>query len=120
MLDRDKGELIPAFGAHYHVVPTSKWVDSPFWNAALADAQKVFKKTAKTLRMKKLMPIIAPSALPPESVLVQEYRTSSRLVFIFQAHMGGEDYYHAVPILFPPAAETELVLMGLWKRETLQ
>lgn len=114
-LDRDNGEVIGSLGPHYHVVPTHKWTDSPFWEDAQKQAWLSFAKRAR-----KLKTILPPKYFNPESVVVQEYRTQGRIVFIFQMNIKGTDYYHPVQIAFPPEAERELILMGRWRRETVQ
>lgn len=113
-LDAVKGEFIPELGPHYHVVPTRKWTESPFFEAAQQEAHKVFANTAKKLKT------LVPTSLPPDSVVTQEYRTQGRLVFWFQANLSGKDHYHAVQIKFPPKTEVDLITTGLWKRETVQ
>lgn len=119
-LDRSNGEMITSLGPHFHVVSTTKWVDTPIWWEAHNAALEVFKRTVKEQRMKMQMPLIEPVAFPPESVVCQEYPTKGCIVFWFQARLGGKDFYRDIRITLPPEAIEHLSLIGRWKRETIQ
>lgn len=120
MLNREHGELLADLGPHFHVVPTRKWVDTPFWPAALDEALTSFRKTVARERVAQRLPIFEIATFAPENVLCQEYRTQGRLIFIFHARLGSKDFYHDVRIAFPRDAENQLVLIGRWKRESVQ
>ncbi len=121
-LDRENGELLVSqkkgnLGPQYRVVPVAKWLDLPYWEAAHQEAISVFARTAADERMKQKRAIFPPARLSPDSVVVQEYPTQGRLVFIFQARIGVKDMHHPVVISLSPEDITQLVLMGRWKRE---
>ncbi len=119
-LDYERGEMVGGFGPHYHVVPTAKWTDSPFWAEAHANAMKVFKKTVNQQRMAQRRPLFLMAGFSPESVLTQEYRADAAIVFIFWAKIGDKEFHYVEPILLPPEAENQLILTGRWKRERVQ
>jgi hypothetical protein len=119
-LNYETGEMVGGFGPHYHVVPTRKWVDTPFWSAAVEQAYKVFEKTVRRERMAQGRPLYLLRAFTPDNVLTQEYRRDAAIVFLFCAQVGTKEMFATVPVIFPPDAENQLVLTGRWKRESLQ
>lgn len=108
MLNHERGELIGDCGPDYVVVPVYKWSDTAFYDQAVAAAKRAFEEAGALL----------PIHIDGRSILVQEYHSANRLVFLFHRKIAGEDYYHPHVFDLSPGVVKELTDAGRWHRPT--
>ena len=104
MLDRVNGEEIGDLGRHFLIVPLAKWSDTPLWQDACRRAQHALVKKGA------LLPIV----FDEQSVLIQEYPTQARILFLFARKVAGKWVY--VPVVMALSDETIawLKMSGRW------
>lgn len=104
MLDRVNGEEIGELGRKFTIAPLSKWADTPLW----AEATK--KATAAFIKRGALIPVV----FDEQSVLIQEYPTQQRIVFLFARHVAGKPFYLPVVMALAPETISYLQMSGRW------
>lgn len=129
-LDPLRGEDIEGYDCVYRVVPAAKYanqprltttvkrmssgkfkreidVEMPLWRAALEDAMMAFANAG------------APAGDLAYDAIAQEYPRSGMVVFVFEATINGENYYHYAPFLLSKAQIADLTTRNLWQPYTV-
>lgn len=98
------GEFIPELGDDYVVSSPSKWAASPFLDQAAKHAANVFAGVGA----------LHPIKFMADDVLVQEYHSLGKLLFLFQCRVRGEEHFCHFTYDIPPDTAAQLALIGMW------
>lgn len=99
-----KGEFIPELGNEFVVSEAAKWAQTPFLDEAAKHAATVFAGIGA----------LHPIKFMSDDVLIQEYPSKGKLLFLFQCRILGTEHYCHYTYDIPPETAAQLSLMGMW------
>ena len=105
-LNRDKGEIVGDLGHDYVVVPLSRWGDTPLYDQAEMSAARAFMAAGA----------LAPLSINHDDVMVQEYPSAHKLVFLFQRRIAGKEHFYPYVFDLPADMVAGLRASGRWGR----
>lgn len=104
-INTNAGEFFPELGgAPYVVVPVTKWADTPMLDTAAKHAADKFVE-AGALRPIKFM---------PDDVVVQEYHSIGKIIFLFQKMIAGKEWFVPYEFSITPDVARQLAVIGMW------
>lgn len=99
-----KGEIVGDLGRDFVVVPLARWGGTDLYMKAEAAAAQAFLSAGA----------LAPLSIDDEDVMVQEYPTHHKLVFLFQRRIAGKEHFYPFVYDLPPTLVAELKTVGRW------
>lgn len=98
-----EGEHLEGLGRG-NVAKIEKWSDWSFFQFALTRATEAFEKAGA----------LQPIEIASEDILIMEYYSAKKLVFVIQRRIAGKERYHVETIDLSPAIIAELVATDKW------
>lgn len=103
-LNRIKGEIVGELGTDFIVVPLARWGDTTLYQQAEEHAAQAFLSAGA----------LAPLTIYDDDVVVQEYPSKNKLVFLFQRKIAGREHFYPYVYDLPPKMVAELRTIGRW------